>query len=89
MGIGPAGCRGADARHPCRRWATRFAPNRWRSRSLTGTNSPFFASLTNAQREALITLRSQNNGATLAMVAGRYRWPSTAICVPRLAHGSL
>ena len=29
---------------------------------------PVFASLTDAQRDALITLRSQNNGAALAMM---------------------
>ncbi|MCG7803588.1 2-succinyl-6-hydroxy-2,4-cyclohexadiene-1-carboxylate synthase [Enterobacter asburiae] len=51
-----------------RRWATRFRTEPLEKVFADWYQQPVFASLTNAQREALITLRSQNNGATLAMM---------------------
>lgn len=51
-----------------RRWATRFRTEPLEKVFADWYQQPVFASLTDAQREALITLRSQNNGATLAMM---------------------
>ena len=51
-----------------RRWATRFRTEPLEKVFADWYQQPVFDSLTDAQREALITLRSQNNGATLAMM---------------------
>lgn len=51
-----------------RRWARRFRTEPLSKVFADWYQQPVFASLTDAQREALITLRSQNNGATLAMM---------------------
>ena len=48
------------------RWARRFRDEPLTSVFQDWYQQPVFASLTDAQREELITLRSQNNGATLA-----------------------
>jgi 2-succinyl-6-hydroxy-2,4-cyclohexadiene-1-carboxylate synthase len=47
-----------------RRWATRFRQQPLESVFADWYQQPVFASLTDAQRATLITLRSQNNGAT-------------------------
>jgi len=49
-----------------RRWAQRFRDEPLASVFRAWYQQPVFASLTDAQRDELITLRSQNNGATLA-----------------------
>ncbi|PLY45085.1 2-succinyl-6-hydroxy-2,4-cyclohexadiene-1-carboxylate synthase [Lelliottia sp. F153] len=49
-----------------RRWAQRFRDEPLLSVFRAWYQQPVFASLTDAQRDELITLRSQNNGATLA-----------------------
>ncbi|MEB7277009.1 2-succinyl-6-hydroxy-2,4-cyclohexadiene-1-carboxylate synthase [Enterobacter asburiae] len=69
---GHPGLQEADARNARlasdRRWATRFRTEPLEKVFADWYQQPVFASLTDAQREALITLRSQNNGATLAMM---------------------
>nr|WP_250902270.1 2-succinyl-6-hydroxy-2,4-cyclohexadiene-1-carboxylate synthase [Enterobacter asburiae] len=69
---GHPGLQDADARSARlasdRRWATRFRTEPLEKVFADWYQQPVFASLTDAQREALITLRSQNNGATLAMM---------------------
>ncbi|MBL5925345.1 2-succinyl-6-hydroxy-2,4-cyclohexadiene-1-carboxylate synthase [Enterobacter asburiae] len=69
---GHPGLQEADARNARlasdRRWATRFRTEPLDKVFADWYQQPVFASLTDAQREALITLRSQNNGATLAMM---------------------
>lgn len=49
-----------------RRWATRFRTEPLEKVFTDWYQQPVFASLTDHQRKALIALRSQNNGATLA-----------------------
>jgi len=69
---GHPGLQDADARNARlasdRRWATRFRTEPLEKVFADWYQQPVFASLTDAQRDALITLRSQNNGATLAMM---------------------
>ncbi|MEE9659213.1 2-succinyl-6-hydroxy-2,4-cyclohexadiene-1-carboxylate synthase [Enterobacter cloacae complex sp. CARB60] len=69
---GHPGLQDADARNARRasdrRWATRFRTEPLEKVFTDWYQQPVFASLTDAQREALITLRSQNCGATLAML---------------------
>lgn len=69
---GHPGLQDAEARNARlasdRRWATRFRTEPLEKVFADWYQQPVFASLTDAQREALITLRSQNNGATLAMM---------------------
>lgn len=69
---GHPGLQDADARNTRRasdrRWATRFRTEPLEKVFTDWYQQPVFASLTDAQREALITLRSQNNGETLAMM---------------------
>ena len=69
---GHPGLQDADARSARlasdRRWATRFRTEPLEKVFADWYQQPVFASLTDAQRDALITLRSQNNGATLAMM---------------------
>ena len=69
---GHPGLQDAEARNARlasdRRWATRFRTGPLEKVFADWYQQPVFASLTDAQREALITLRSQNNGATLAMM---------------------
>lgn len=69
---GHPGLQDADARNARlasdRRWATRFRSEPLEKVFTDWYQQPVFASLTDAQREALIALRSQNNGATLAMM---------------------
>lgn len=69
---GHPGLQDAEARNARlasdRRWATRFRTEPLDKVFADWYQQPVFASLTDAQREALITLRSQNNGATLAMM---------------------
>lgn len=69
---GHPGLQDADARHARlasdRRWAARFRSEPLDNVFADWYQQPVFASLTDAQREALITLRSQNNGAMLAMM---------------------
>lgn len=69
---GHPGLQDADARNARlasdRHWATRFRTEPLEKVFTDWYQQPVFASLTDAQREALITLRSQNNGATLAMM---------------------
>ena len=69
---GHPGLQAADARNARlasdRRWATRFRTEPLEKVFADWYQQPVFASLTDAQRDALITLRSQNNGATLAMM---------------------
>ncbi|MEQ4469864.1 2-succinyl-6-hydroxy-2,4-cyclohexadiene-1-carboxylate synthase [Enterobacter asburiae] len=69
---GQPGLQDADARNARlasdRRWATRFRTEPLDKVFADWYQQPVFASLTDAQREALITLRSQNNGETLAMM---------------------
>ncbi|EWG74182.1 MULTISPECIES: 2-succinyl-6-hydroxy-2,4-cyclohexadiene-1-carboxylate synthase [unclassified Enterobacter] len=69
---GHPGLQDADARHARlasdRRWATRFRSEPLEKVFADWYQQPVFASLTDAQREALFTLRSQNDGAMLAMM---------------------
>ena len=69
---GHPGLQDADARQARlasdRRWATRFRSEPLEKVFADWYQQPVFASLTDAQRDALITLRSQNNGAALAMM---------------------
>ncbi|ELP5713204.1 2-succinyl-6-hydroxy-2,4-cyclohexadiene-1-carboxylate synthase [Enterobacter asburiae] len=69
---GHPGLQDAEARNARlasdRRWATRFRTEPLDKVFADWYQQPVFASLTDAQREALITLRSRNNGATLAMM---------------------
>ncbi len=69
---GHPGLQDADARQARlasdRRWATRFRSEPLDKVFADWYQQPVFASLTDAQRDALITLRSQNNGAALAMM---------------------
>ena len=69
---GHPGLQDADARNARlasdRRWATRFRTEPLDKVFADWYQQPVFASLTDAHREALITLRSQNNGETLAMM---------------------
>jgi 2-succinyl-6-hydroxy-2,4-cyclohexadiene-1-carboxylate synthase len=69
---GHPGLLDADARNARlasdRRWATRFRSEPLEKVFADWYQQPVFTSLTDAQRDALITLRSQNNGATLAMM---------------------
>lgn len=69
---GHPGLQDADARSARlasdRLWATRFRTEPMEKVFADWYQQPVFASLTDAQRDALITLRSQNNGATLAMM---------------------
>ncbi|BFU35027.1 2-succinyl-6-hydroxy-2,4-cyclohexadiene-1-carboxylate synthase [Enterobacter asburiae] len=69
---GHPGLQDADARNARlasdRRWATRFRTEPLEKVFADWYQQPVFASLTDAQRDVLITLRSQNNGATLAMM---------------------
>ncbi|MBF9770724.1 2-succinyl-6-hydroxy-2,4-cyclohexadiene-1-carboxylate synthase [Enterobacter asburiae] len=69
---GHPGLQDAEARNARlasdRRWATRFRTEPLDKVFADWYQQPVFASLTDAQREALITLRSQNNGETLAMM---------------------
>lgn len=69
---GHPGLQDADARSARlasdRRWATRFRTEPLEKVFADWYQQPVFSSLTDAQRDALITLRSQNNGATLAMM---------------------
>lgn len=51
-----------------RSWARRFRTEPLGKVFADWYQQPVFASLTDAQRDALITLRSQNNGAALAMM---------------------
>lgn len=51
-----------------RRWAQRFRTEPLDKVFADWYQQPVFASLTDTQREALVTLRSQNNGMTLAMM---------------------
>ncbi|AHE69853.1 2-succinyl-6-hydroxy-2,4-cyclohexadiene-1-carboxylate synthase [Enterobacter ludwigii] len=51
-----------------RRWARRFRTEALDVVFTDWYRQPVFASLTDVQRQALIRLRSQNNGATLAMM---------------------
>lgn len=48
------------------RWATRFRTEPLETVFTDWYQQPVFASLTDDQRKALVTLRTQNNGATLA-----------------------
>ncbi|ELW1645267.1 MULTISPECIES: 2-succinyl-6-hydroxy-2,4-cyclohexadiene-1-carboxylate synthase [Enterobacter] len=50
------------------RWATRFRTEALETVFADWYQQPVFASLTDMQRQALITLRSQNNGAHLAQM---------------------
>nr|WP_249428041.1 2-succinyl-6-hydroxy-2,4-cyclohexadiene-1-carboxylate synthase [Enterobacter asburiae] len=69
---GHSGLLDADARNARlasdRRWATRFRSEPLEKVFADWYQQPVFSSLTDAQRDALITLRSQNNGTTLAMM---------------------
>lgn len=69
---GHPGLQDAEARNARlasdRRWATRFRTEPLEKVFADWYQQPVFASLTDDRREALITLRSQNNGATLAMM---------------------
>lgn len=67
---GHPGLQNADDRHARRvsdhRWATRFRTEPLDKVFADWYQQPVFASLPDAERKALITLRSQNNGITLA-----------------------
>ena len=67
---GHPGLQNADDRHARRvsdhRWATRFRTEPLNRVFADWYQQPVFASLPDAERKALITLRSQNNGITLA-----------------------
>ncbi|MFV7476401.1 2-succinyl-6-hydroxy-2,4-cyclohexadiene-1-carboxylate synthase [Enterobacter pseudoroggenkampii] len=69
---GHPGLQDADARQARlasdRRWATRFRSEPLDNVFADWYQQPVFSSLMDAQREALITLRSQNSGAALAMM---------------------
>ncbi|MGX5026947.1 2-succinyl-6-hydroxy-2,4-cyclohexadiene-1-carboxylate synthase [Enterobacter asburiae] len=69
---GHPGLQDEDERHARwasdRRWVTRFRTEPLNNVFTDWYQQPVFASLTDAQRKALVTLRSQNNGATLAMM---------------------
>ena len=64
-GLQDAGARQAR-RASDRRWAERFRREPLENVFSDWYRQPVFASLTDAQRDALITLRSQNSGAALA-----------------------
>lgn len=69
---GHPGLQDAEARNARlasdRRWARRFRTEPLSKVFADWYQQPVFASLTDAQREALVTLRSQNSGAALAMM---------------------